>query len=241
MRSQLLGLVLALASSSAAAAESPAPEKSKQEVAPKATAPSISSAEARARHHGGAGGRLGAVSGGIGGIGGDLFAMPSSRLQLGGSLQLGSKDLVDDEEVDTFGVEVKEGNLSAFVALAQARLFVANSFSVVGGGGVRRVALMYRATDWTNDADEVESEAVYSSVVAMLGLGNVWSWESGFYIGADWLNVLIPLHSTKTSSSDSSGDPDSDLRDSQEKAETLAKESGYGVTAQALFTLGAMF
>lgn len=167
-------------------------------------------------------------------------------LQLGlalGDFQLGV-DLGSATYEDT--VEDSDASVTYTNQGAWARYFVGNSFFLKAG---------YHQRTW--DAQGSYSETYYSTYststltakadiqatanVASAGIGNIWSFDSGFYIGAEWvvMESIVSESSSYSITSNTGVDTDTAEQEFEDMIDTANQASGIG--GFAVLTLGWAF
>jgi len=167
----------------------------------------------------------------------DYNLTPSLQLEFrGASGDFNGDDLVDSN-YDT--VYVHKLNLDAQLYEARAKLFLGNSFYFAGGLGQRHLGIDVEASDFQT---QVQGDFTADSTCFQFGLGNIWTLDSGLFLGAEWLAFSIPLSSTSSSSYNVRGASDADTeklkRDTQDVADRLGKVTSVGLLT---FHIGYQF
>ena len=129
-----------------------------------------------------------------------------------------------------------EDNISVTKAIAtinlvsvMARYYLSNSFFISVGLGQRKIL-----TDLRLDSIEIdqylEMQTNSISSVGLITIGNIWSWDSGFFIGFDLFGASIPISSgyeSKTTTNLTTSD--SAFSNLSQTTENLAKMMGTAV------------
>lgn len=175
------------------------------------------------------------------GIGLESNFIMNKSLQFGGHVGIGQLDLknaVDEEST----VSVEKAMIKAFSAGAHARWFVLNSFYLTSGLQYRTIGTNIRVEDSLDSSIFIETKTTSDSFCLDLGLGNLWSFGSGFYIGAEWFGASIPFSSTFDSEVTSGGLLTTDLQETADSNEDLAEDMSKAVTYRiAVLQIGWAF
>lgn len=193
------------------------------------------SAAVRTRKSGHASFRGGNVVGGFEGYGGEGQYYFTPSLHFGGFFVTGSHDFTDDLEstVEDNDVKTTEALMTFTLTVAQARYFVGNSFFVDGGLGVRTFASRFAFEQEEAGSFAVTTKA--TSIVAQVGIGNLWSFDNGLLIGAEWIGYNQPISSSFSASSETEGAVTDSIEDVQALAKELAQFTAETGAAMALF------
>lgn len=190
-----------------------------------------SSESARARKHFGVALKSGLAVGLISGSGLDGYMNLNPKLQFGLSYVMGTLDLKSSVTALT-GANIDKLNLNVSLIEAYAKYFVGNSFALIGGLGYRNINSDISVTSTTGSKNTATSKSTGTAFVAKIGLGNYWSWKSGFTLGCEWVGYLTPLSSAY--SSDSSGVSTASMASLNNSANDLSKTFASTSTAQFL-------
>jgi hypothetical protein len=80
------------------------------------------------------------------------------------------------------------------------------------------------------------------SLCVDFGLGNIWQFSNGIYIGAEWIGISAPISSSSSSNTETGGTANADLEDAAKDTEKLAKDLGEANTLHLLvLNLGYAF
>jgi len=184
----------------------------------------------------GVAGRAGFIVGAVPGAGIDAFYTPNKSWQLGLQFQNGSISLEETEDfVESYA------KLDATNVLFAARYFIWNSLNVTLMGGLRRLEWDIKASSMlTNSSIQVTGNV--NSTVLGISIGNTWRFDSGFFIGGDWIGYLIPVNSDDNTKTTTTGSADETLIESSKDNEKLANTFSKMPTPQALmFNIGWIF
>ena len=171
------------------------------------------------------------------GIAGHYFL--TGDFQIVGGYISGSIDIADQisDEGTTY---VDKAEITGTLTTVEARYFLGNSFFVAAGLGQRVISSSSRIESSTTDL-YIELDTESTSTVISAALGNIWSWDSGFFFGFEWIGFTVPIgaeFSTKTTSNIPAGDSTFDTI--SEDTEDLAKNLGES-PAPGLLTLNIGF
>lgn len=217
------------------------PSLTKAQKGDSSLAESEPSSYARSLKSGGVALRGGYIVGGVEGGGVDVFMNRGSKLQFGASYLTGSHDLSNDLS-EKNAVVTDRADVKADIYLAQCRYYFGNSFFVTGGLGQRVINVDFALHDSLDTDNRLEESLQISSTVAQIAIGNNWAWESGFFLGAEWIGYLVPLSSSKSSSVKTEGVVSIAQDEFQKMAEDAGDSIGMLPTPQALlFSAGFMF
>jgi opacity protein-like surface antigen len=156
------------------------------------------------------------------GYGLDLFYNRTFRYQVGIQYLQGEQNFqtaIEDRPLAT----MDEANLKARTFLILNRYYIGNSFSVYGGAGYRQVEWRVAAVSPFQDSkSSVDGKA--SSFFAGIGVGNGWTWDSGFTLGIDWFGIFWPMGTKLDHSESNRGPSDKEVTLLIEKAEDKAED-----------------
>lgn len=144
-------------------------------------------------------------------------------------------DLVD--AVNTAYLE--KFDVNGRLTQVRARYFPGNSFYVVGGLGKRTIDFDLAAVSGSaRIAEKIKTE----STVVSIGIGNIWSFDSGFFIGGEWIALAVPLASSRSTEIKSNTGTTADLQELEKDAQDAADQLGEMTTAGiAMLKLGWQF
>ena len=170
-------------------------------------------------------GSFGNIAGGIPGGGIEGMYRKDSKIEYGFEAYSGSLSLID--RISTVStVNLEAADLKAKYFGGSARYFFGETFAITGGLGYRQIDSLIRVTSKTSAIQTTSNgEAFYARV----GIGNYWSWSSGFSLGCEWIGAQVPLSSKYSSANQSTGVSSSSMEDvrstGEELGETLAKST----------------
>lgn len=151
--------------------------------------------------------------------------------------ELDAKDWLNEENYDVLNLDYFD--VDASIYQVRAKYFVGNSFYFAGGLGQRQVDFDLAAT---SSAETLKVKTESSSTILSLSLGNIWTFDSGFYLGGEWLAVAVPISSSSKSDATHNGLRSSESmelqRDSKEVADDLSKATTAGL---AMLMVGWQF
>lgn len=183
--------------------------------------------------------KTGFIVGAVSGSGIDVSLNRDSTVQWGLAYSTGSFDL-RSLLTSTSGVDTDKVLLSAQLLEVYGKYFPENTFAITGGLGYRVIKSDIDIHSQT-DAGFVRTTSTGNAVVAKIGIGNYWSWDSGFNLGCEWVGYLLPLQSSYSSST-SSTITSTRLADLRDDAQDLGKTFAKTGTMQLLnLTLGWSF
>lgn len=251
MKSLALLLPILVSAPQLIAQEESAPAASGQTTtAPAATvssSPRQSSQEIRGKQQFDVGLRTGLMYTLVPGIGIEGNYHLSDSLEVGLSYNTGklnveaqADDEADDDEKEKTNLD--EADLRAQSFGVHARWFPFNSFYVTSGLSHRSVTTEMQISDATNSSNYIKTSTDSKSICFDLGVGNQWSFASGFYIGAEWFGVSAALSSDANADSEVGGVPTSEVEDASDDnkkfAETIGKATSFRI---AMLHLGWAF
>jgi len=192
--------------------------------APQSVAAEKNSAEARADKKFGVAGRVG-LEMGMTASGVEGFYRLSPDLQLGLQYMQGSESLASKVDVDPT-VSLDKLHIQGQTALAIARYFVCNSLNIYAAAGQRTINWEFAASSKLS-LISMSAKGKTTSIVAGAGIGNTWSWDNGFFLGADWFGAFVPLSSSASSSVTRNGFTENpDFDDTEASAENVGRKLG---------------
>ena len=125
----------------------------------------------------------------------------SPRIQFGLDYLTGSEDF-RDKIGDQPPVYTTKASASGMAVYGWARYFTGNSFNFGAGLGQRTASLAYGIEDRSLNIT-LEGTANISSIIVPVFFGNQWMWDGGFTIGVDWLEAMIPISGSSSSTTSS--------------------------------------
>lgn len=131
----------------------------------------------------GAGARLGSMVAPLSGLGVEGYKILTHRDRLGLLIAVGRADFRDVLE-DEDGILIDQAEVSSSVIMVHGRRFFGETFSMAYGLGQRNISLELAASAIGTD-DSIATTLHVSSVAAYAAIGNIWQWDSGFYLGCD--------------------------------------------------------
>jgi len=215
-------------------------ETKKRHQATSALPSAGASADARAKRSFFGALRAGNFMGGIAGAGVDAGYVDGPARQFLLHVMTGATDLKDQVRDDDV-VTLERFEAQGLVVKAAARFFLGNSFHVTGGLGLRRVGFDMELVDRASTGS-VTTHAEAQSIVISLDVGNVWAWDNGFFLGADWIGYSQPVTSSYRSSVETEGTASGAINDLSGIVDDSARELGSLASTQFLvLDVGFMF
>lgn len=216
------------------------PKRQKRQQATSELPSAGASADARAKRHSFGALRAGNFMGGITGTGFDAGYIHDAARQFFLHVMAGTADLKDQVKDDAV-VTLDHFEARGLVVKAAARFFFGNSFHVTGGVGLRRVGFDMELVDRASTGS-VTTRAEARSVVISLDVGNVWAWDNGFFLGADWIGYSQPLTSSYRSSVETEGTASGAIHELSDIVDDSARDLGSLASTQFLvLDVGFMF
>ncbi len=176
--------------------------------------------------------RAGLIVNTIGGGGGEFFFPQSKDLHYGVTLMIGSSDQ-SGKIGDNDSAKISTYEVSANLILAGLRYFMWDTLYAYGGIGMRSLNTSYEVSG-TSSSDKVSGDVNGSSVIAHLSVGNLWVWDSGLFVGADWVGYSVPLSSSYAKTVDQEAVVGSDTKKLQEAVESAGMTASQGGSYQVL-------
>jgi hypothetical protein len=177
----------------------------------------------------------------------DGFFMITPNLHVGLALTAGRLDLKsqadkedDDDDDDDKDATLKKLQGSSTLVLVHARYFVLNSLNVGAGLGHRKISADYEVESHDETA-RVKGSIDTTSIVAHFTIGNQWTWDNGFTIGADWFGVTPSLHSKTDTDSSTTGVPDDETADTNKDTKKFVEQFGKTTFEIATLHVGWLF
>lgn len=161
-----------------------------------------------------------------------------SKKGFAGTWILGPKSSLEAEYLSaSYGLSFSKLDIALFseiVISAKYRWYTGNSFNLFVGAGQRTYKFSV-GNDLlaiaTNQAFSSFPSLVVENQVLVLGLGNRWQFDSGFTLGFDWLELIVPIGKGRIENETLAYFKDEDERDNTEKILKLLR---YGPTVSAL-------
>ncbi len=175
-------------------------------------------------------GSMGNIAGGISGAGVEGMYRKNSKLEFGFEFHTGSLSLIDKIDT-TSSVKLEAADLNAKYFGGIARYFVGETFAVNGGLGYRQIDSLIRVS---SSSSSIQTTSNGNAFYARVGIGNYWTWNSGFSLGCEWIGAQVPLSSSYSSESQSSGVSSSSMENVRETGEDLGKTLAKSTIFQAL-------
>lgn len=197
-------------------------KKSLEPTKPK-KAEELTSFDLRAKKNIFLGPRVGFLVGTMLGVGAESGYQPNSNLQFGLDFGYGKKNL-DAEDDGSNTIKTTQFEISAMMLTGFARYFFGNSFYLGMGAGMRNIQYILAMEDSQGSRLKIEGSA--NSAVISPHLGNVWAFDNGFYLGCEWLGYSIPLTSSASSTTETSGTLSITLESLAKINQALAEEIG---------------
>ncbi len=161
----------------------------------------------------------------------------SNRYQINLSLvQGGFRETVDSSTSTVNGSIALKGTIVA----GNFRHFTGNSFYYSGGLGLRKLDSEIVIKDDT--ANSITGTTSSNSIIAQFAIGNLWTLDSGVYLGGEWFSYQRVLASSFRSTTKTTGIMTTAQKELQQSGEDLAKSLGNSSTASLLtFIIGYQF
>ncbi len=185
---------------------------------------------------------VGLKSGAISGVpvqGIEIFYSGLPKLQLGIQYLDGKIDLKNTIAQKEAEVSIDKVEVRAQTVFGIARYFIGDSFNVYGILGHRSLNWDIKVSNGFRSSLQNTGEA--KSPTVGVGIGNTWSWDSGFFIGGDWLSYGIPLSKKSSYHTSSQGITTSGMQEVDDEAENAAEKSGNLPHVAMLFSIGWKF
>lgn len=164
------------------------------------------------------------------GVAGHYFL--TRDFQIGGGYISGYIDIAD--QISDEGTRyVDKAEITGALTTVEARYFLDNSFFIAAGLGQRVISSSSRIESYTTD-QYIELDTKSTSTVISAALGNIWSWDSGFFFGFEWIGFTVPIgaeFSTTATSNIPAGDSTFDTisEDTEDLAKTLGESPAPGL------------
>ena len=171
---------------------------------------------------------VGAVFETIPGGGGSAYYLLSDTLSVGGTFVGGSADNLSGVVPEVDSVTVTQASMGGYIFALNARYYVTDSTFVTGGLGQRVINTLFSLDVEGDPSQQVYNDLTMSStaVVAYLAVGNIWSFSSGMFAGAEWAGFTVPLSSSHSVSADNSAPDNPVLTAASDEA--IAASEAYG-------------
>ncbi len=201
------------------------------------------SEDVRAGRHFNAGARAGIMYTVVPGLGVEGNLILDKRFQVGGSINHGA--LTARAESNNGSNEVNsrndEGDDKTNLDKADIRVtsveghlkwFPLNSLYVTGGGSLRAVRSEAQISDDANSANSVNTQTDARAVCVDAGVGNEWSWSSGFILGAEWIGLSTAILSKSTTKNEKEGAPNDQVENDAKGSRRFAESIGKGTSVR---------
>lgn len=192
------------------------------------------SADNRGRKHLFIGPRAGFIAGSYLGYGAEAGYNANKHIQLSGNFEYTTRDLGSGDKSDDGFITTTQFNVTIMQFSGNFRYFVLNSFYLGFGAGIRSINYTIALQDTANNQANISGQAI--SYVVIPHVGNIWTFDNGFYIGCEWLGYSVPLGSSTSSSVSTTGDFTQALQGFAQLNEDLANGLGKAST----FRLGVI-
>ncbi|MGE0174904.1 MAG: hypothetical protein AB7T49_19080 [Oligoflexales bacterium] len=142
----------------------------------------------------------------------DAYSVFSHKLLLGawlGHSSVSLDDYEDDEEKEEDGeseapdpriedetTRITKFNVATTHIMGSARWFLGNSFFVGGGAGYRAFTFDAEVESKTTPGSAVQVDVFGQALLVELAVGNLWCFDFGMCIGADWFGATMPVYSS---------------------------------------------
>ncbi len=120
--------------------------------------------------------------------------------------------------IDTFTID---GSITEI----DVKWFPGNSFYCRLGLGQREISSDIKVSS-TLDNTSIETSIKSNATAVSIGLGNIWTFDSGLYLGGEWIALSVPLSSSFSSSASSNSISNDSLRDIIQESEDTAEKLG---------------
>ncbi len=166
--------------------------------------------------------RTGLIVGGVPGAGVDLAYKLNPSVQVGVNLLSGSYDAKPLITSTYSNVTIDKVDLNARIYEAYGRYFLSKSFAFTGGLSYRQIdsEIMVSSSDRKTF---INTKSKGEAIAAKIGVGNYWTWDSGFTLGCEWAGYMVPVSGSYTSSTDSAGILSDDMTSIKKDSEDLGK------------------
>lgn len=164
----------------------------------------------------------------------------SPNFQVGFSSTSGTYDaktLIDPVSLTT----IETFDVAASLNEIEFKWFSGNSFYLGAGIGQRKISFDLSARDTFSNAT-LNTTLDTDAIVVNVCLGNIWTLDSGLYLGGEWLAVAASVSSSFETSAQSDSIASEDLQELLDDSEDIAKRLGEASTGGlALFLIGYQF
>ncbi len=187
------------------------------------------SSEIRANHQYGAGARMG-LGAALNFVTTGVEAFWGKDLQIGMSYYQARTDFRSElSDAERESIPVLNAYLSYFGL--SGRYFLGNSFYIGYGMGHRRVMFRYLVEEGSNS---VSGDILAESLIVVGTVGNIWSFTSGLFLGADWFVANIPFRSGYRVTTEATGQGSNFLQLMQQTSEEIADHESRAITLGSL-------
>lgn len=194
----------------------------------------------------GAGTRFGAM-GGVPQTGLEVFKTVNKKLDLGlsytsGNVSLKSIKGVKDAE-SKYDVVYDKVDLGGNMLKLHSRYFPTDafdSFHITTALGYRQLKTDVKAHEKLLENSRAKFGTTSRSYTAHVGVGNLWKWDSGFQIGATWLEAALPLSGSFKSDLETTF-PSDNHEKTYSEVKDLARKLAKSPTYHMEFNIGYQF
>ena len=187
----------------------------------------------------GAGARLGWMFSAIPGLGIEGNYKIAPQWQLGLLLAGGSRDLKSEaedsveEELRT-NTQIDELKMEVGQVAAYAKWNLGDSFYLTSGLSYRLISTDLAVSEKSDPDNFIKISTESPAICLDFGLGNIWRFDNGFYLGAEWIGFSAPLTSNASSKTETGGSASDDLDKTAADAKELAEDLGKATTIHLL-------
>jgi hypothetical protein len=136
----------------------------------------------------------------------------------------------DDDDDDDDKTSLDKANIRAKSFAAYGRWFPFNSLYVLAGMSYRVVDSEMQISDAADDANYVNVQSSSKAICLDGAIGNVWSWESGFFIGGEWFGLSVPLWAKSDTDVDTGGVPTGEVEKESDRSKKFVEQIGKGTS-----------
>lgn len=178
--------------------------------------------------------------------GAETFYNASSRFQIGLVYVQGSytrKSLETSNEDPSVKGEVY-ADATTRVAKLHGNIFLGNSFAISIGAGYRLIdwKLGFDAEDSSTTATaSAEGTGTSQSLLAHVGIANYWTYDTGIFLGVNWLGYAVPVATGYRWQAQSAGLPPASKEIVNSATETSAIDLSEFRAASSFITVGYQF
>ncbi len=144
-----------------------------------------------------------------------------------GSNEVNSRNDEGDDKTNLDKADIRVTSVESHL-----KWFPLNSLYVTGGGSVRAVRSEVQISDDANSANYVNTQTEARAVCVDVGVGNEWSWNSGFFLGAEWVGLSTAILSKSTTKNDKEGAPNDQVENDAKGSRRFAESIGKGTSVR---------